>query len=448
MDLYTLPTPYPDETWYSIVSRYHRKSGNTKSTITSRELFGGTITSQKKVNPLALDNTIVDYVRLHGPTIGTAEECFSKYTLAPYQMRYYSEKRKEEVLERIFDASELKKTFVFTNHMYSRKQTMLRYCPLCLQEDIEKYGEAYWHRAHQIWVMDKCHKHGCNLLDADMSLSKATYHFTCADEISCPNDKVTYNESPFDIELQDHGLDRDFILKNQLVRIANETGIPMTVANDVHYKNLEMKRKRDIVAALRFQNLTLEDVASQPGNDQLYFKSDEQMMQLFADVPDAIENTNRIAEACNVFYKKEMHLPEFVDTVNGYAPAQYLRKMAKKNVIVKYPDCKQWTPERQKAFKERLYYELGVIEKMGYSSYISIVEDFIRYTKENFGSESVGPGRGSGAGSLVCYLIGITNIDPLKYNLIFERFLNPERVSMPKQYWAPIVNPITQGCAV
>lgn len=198
MDLYTLPTPYPDETWYSIVSRYHRKSGNTKSTITSRELFGGTITSQKKVNPLALDNTVVDYVRLHGPTIGTAEECFSKYTLAPYQMRYYSEKRKEEVLERIFDASELKKTFVFTNHMYSRKQTMLRYCPLCLQEDIEKYGEAYWHRAHQIWVMDKCHKHGCNLLDADMSLSKATYHFTCADEISCPNDKVTYNESPFD----------------------------------------------------------------------------------------------------------------------------------------------------------------------------------------------------------------------------------------------------------
>lgn len=256
-----------------------------------------------------------------------------------------------------------------------------------------------------------------------------------------------FGNGNFYIELQDHGLDRDFILKNQLVRIANETGIPMTVANDVHYKNLEMKRKRDIVAALRFQNLTLEDVASQPGNDQLYFKSDEQMMQLFADVPDAIENTNRIAEACNVFYKKEMHLPEFVDTVNGYAPAQYLRKMAEKNVIVKYPDCKQWTPERQKAFKERLYYELGVIEKMGYSSYISIVEDFIRYTKENFGSESVGPGRGSGAGSLVCYLIGITNIDPLKYNLIFERFLNPERVSMPKQYWAPIVNPITQGCA-
>ena len=240
-----------------------------------------------------------------------------------------------------------------------------------------------------------------------------------------------FGKGNFYIELQDHGLKRDFILRNQLIRISKETGIPMTVANDVHYKNLEMKRKRDIVAALRFQNLTLSEVANQPGNDQLYFKSNEQMMQLFADVPQAIENTNRIAEVCNVFYEKEMHLPEFVDTVNGYSPAQYLRKMAEKNVIVKYPDCKEWTLERQKAFKERLYYELGIIEKMGYSSYISIVEDFIRYTKENFGAESVGPGRGSGAGSLVCYLIGITNIDPLKYNLIFERFLNPERVSMP-----------------
>ena len=243
--------------------------------------------------------------------------------------------------------------------------------------------------------------------------------------------EAIFGKGNFYIELQDHGLDRELLLKEQLIRLAEETGIPMTVANDVHYKDLAMKRKRDIVAALRFPNLTLADIANQVGNDQLYFKSDEQMMQLFVNVPTAIENTNRIAEACNVYYKKEMHLPRFVDTANGLSPAQYLRKMATKNVIAKYPDCKQWTPERQKAFKERLFYELGVIEKMGYSSYISIVEDFIRYTREHFGPESVGPGRGSGAGSLVCYLIGITNIDPLRYGLIFERFLNPERVSMP-----------------
>ena len=141
-----------------------------------------------------------------------------------------------------------------------------------------------------------------------------------------------------------------------------------------------------------------------------------------------------------------MHLPQFV-APSGWTPAQYLRKMAVRNITNRYPDCKTWSQERKDAFKARLDYELGVIESMGFSSYISIVEDFIRYTKEHYGTGSVGPGRGSGAGSLVCYLVGITNIDPLKYGLIFERFLNPERVSMPKQYWATIVNPITQGCA-
>lgn len=197
MDLYTLPKPYPDETWYSIIARHHRKSGNLKSAITRRELFSES-SSQRGINPIALDNTVVDYIRLHGPTIGTIEECFSKYTLAPYLMRYYSGKRKEEVLERILDASEIRKTYVFTSHMYSRTQTKLRYCPLCLKEDVEKYGESYWHRAHQIWIVDKCYKHGCNLLDSNVTISRASYHFTCADELSCRNDEVTYNESPFD----------------------------------------------------------------------------------------------------------------------------------------------------------------------------------------------------------------------------------------------------------
>lgn len=259
--------------------------------------------------------------------------------------------------------------------------------------------------------------------------------------------ETIFGKGNFYLELQDHGLEQDLILRNRLIRISKETGIPLTVANDVHYKNPEMKRKRDIVAALRFKGLTADEVASHPGNDQLYFKSNEQMMALFADVPEALENTNRIAEACNVFYTRELHLPVFTDTANGYSPAQYLRKMACKNVVAKYPDCKSWTKKQQQSFKERLEYELGIIEQMGYSSYIAIVEDFIRWAKEHYGPESVGPGRGSGAGSLVCYLVGITNIDPLKYGLIFERFLNPERVSMPKQYWAPIVNPITQGCA-
>lgn len=250
----------------------------------------------------------------------------------------------------------------------------------------------------------------------------------------------------FYLELQDHGIDGDMLLISKLIQLSRETGIPMTVANDVHYKNKAAQRKRDIIAALRFPDMTVDDVANRVGNDQLYFKTNEEMAAMFSQVPEALENTSRIAEQCNVFYHKEMHLPQFV-APSGWTPAQYLRKMAIRNIMNRYPDCKTWSQGRKDAFKARLDYELGVIENMGFSSYISIVEDFIRYTKEHYGTGSVGPGRGSGAGSLVCYLVGITNIDPLKYGLIFERFLNPERVSMPKQYWATIVNPITQGCA-
>ena len=251
----------------------------------------------------------------------------------------------------------------------------------------------------------------------------------------------------FYLELQDHGILQESLIRKQLIQISKETGIPMTVANDVHYATPEMKRKRDIIASLRFPDFRVEDVANHTGNDQLWFKSNEDMMELFKDVPEAIENTNRIAEACNVFYKKEMHLPAFVDEKYHLPPDEYLRKISMDGIRRRYPDYDSWDADRKKVFDDRLEYELGVIKKMGYSSYISIVEDFISWTKAHYSTDSVGPGRGSGAGSLVCYLTGITNIDPLRYNLIFERFLNPERVSMPERYWAFIVNPITQGCA-
>lgn len=236
----------------------------------------------------------------------------------------------------------------------------------------------------------------------------------------------------FYLELQDHGILQESLVRKQLIQISKETGIPMTVANDVHYATPEMKRKRDIIASLRFPDLRVEDVANHTGNDQLWFKPNEDMMELFKDVPEAIENTNRIAEACNVFYKKEMHLPAFVDEKYHLPPDEYLRKISMDGIRRRYPDYDSWDADRKKTFDDRLEYELGVIKKMGYSSYISIVEDFISWTKAHYSTESVGPGRGSGAGSLVCYLTGITNIDPLRYNLIFERFLNPERVSMPE----------------
>ncbi len=242
--------------------------------------------------------------------------------------------------------------------------------------------------------------------------------------------EAIFGKGNFYLELQDHGIAEEFVVRGQIVRLARETGIPLTIANDVHYKNPEQKHKRDIIASLRF-NTPLSETANHPGNDQLWFKPNSDMEKLFKDLPEALENPSRIAEQCNVYYSREFHLPEFVDTKGGLSPAKYLKKVAETNVLRCYPDCKSWDAERQKAFKDRLKYELGVIEKMGYSSYLSIVEDFISWTRATYSPEAVGPGRGSGAGSLVCYLTGITNIDPLKYDLIFERFLNPDRVSMP-----------------
>lgn len=240
-----------------------------------------------------------------------------------------------------------------------------------------------------------------------------------------------FGKGNFFIELQDHGIPQEYFIRESLIRISKETGIPLTVSNDVHYKDLNMKRKRDILATLRFKGQKIEDVAGAIGNDQLWFKSNAEMAALFADVPEAVENTSRIAEQCNVFYEKDMHLPEFIDDANGFTPDEYLKKVSIRNIVNRYPDCKSWGAERKAEFLKRLDYELSVIQKMGYSSYLSIVEDFISYSRKNFSEDSVGPGRGSGAGSLVCYLAGITNIDPLRYGLIFERFLNPERVSMP-----------------
>lgn len=238
-----------------------------------------------------------------------------------------------------------------------------------------------------------------------------------------------FGQGNYYIELQNHGVEEELYLLPLLKRLSADTGIPMTVSNDVHYAKKEDKRKRDIVASLRY-NTPIEDVADRTGNDQLYFKSNQEMEQLFIDVPQAIQNTSRIAEMCGVYYTKQMHLPTF-DTKSELTPIQYLEKFARGNILNKYPNYNEQSEKWKQEFEKRLTYELAIIDKMGYSSYIAIVQDFIVYAKSIDGVEKVGLGRGSAAGSLVCYLCDITGIDPLRYGLIFERFLNPERVSMP-----------------
>lgn len=247
-----------------------------------------------------------------------------------------------------------------------------------------------------------------------------------------------FGHENFYIELQNHGIASEDYARPYLYRLIKETGIEPTVANDVHFKTKDDVRKRNLIASLRF-NTPLAEKETEEGLTELYFKSDEEMKAL-AKPDDAIwqrgmENTAVIAKSCNVYYSYGMHLPEFDAHAAGCETAlEYLDKFCRKMIPQKYP--KRDMPddkyaELMKTVDERLKYELSVIEKMGYSSYIAIVQDFIFYGRKIGGEAAIGPGRGSAAGSIVCYLADITDIDPLRYDLIFERFLNPERVSMP-----------------
>lgn len=245
-----------------------------------------------------------------------------------------------------------------------------------------------------------------------------------------------FGKGYFYIELQNHGIVIEDVVRPMLYKIIQETGIPPTVANDVHFLNREDKHKRDIVCALRF-NQPIHEVADKQGWSELYYKDNDEMNALFPDNigQQGIENTSRIAEMCNVYYKKEMHLPEFDAKSAGYENSiKYLEAYAHKRIPEKYP-INEMPPDKRTemldTIEKRLTYELDVIEKMGYGSYIAIVQDFIFYGRKIGGPAGIGPGRGSAAGSIVCYLTDITDIDPLRYKLLFERFLNPARVSMP-----------------
>lgn len=245
-----------------------------------------------------------------------------------------------------------------------------------------------------------------------------------------------FGHGNFYIELQNHGITKENVVRPMLYQLIRDTGIPPTVANDVHYPTKEDKRKRDIIFAMKF-NRQISEFENEEGIDQLYFKSNEEMAALADDEfwNIGMENTCRIAESCNVYYDKQMHLPTFDAHAAGFPDAKaYLEDFCHKMIPKKYPIDTMADDKRKEllqTIEERLAYEFGVIEKMGYMSYIAIVQDFIFYGRKIGGQTAIGPGRGSAAGSLVCYLADITDIDPLRYDLLFERFLNPARVSMP-----------------
>ncbi len=232
-----------------------------------------------------------------------------------------------------------------------------------------------------------------------------------------------FGHGNFYLEIQHHGTDRDGKLRGQLVDIAGETGIPLVATSDVHYLTAEDRLAHEVLLNIR-ANRTLNDPDHRVFEGDGYeFRSGEEMESLFSEYPEAIENTRRIADRCTLelSFDRSM-IPPFELPEDAGTPNEYLRRLAYEGAAKRYPDMDD-------VVRERLEYELSVIERMDYGTYFLIVWDFVKYSKEN--NISVGPGRGSAAGSLVSYSLGVTSVDPLKYNLIFERFLNPERVSLP-----------------
>ena len=232
-----------------------------------------------------------------------------------------------------------------------------------------------------------------------------------------------FGQGNFYLEIQDHGLEDEYKIFSDMVRLSSEIDVPLVATNDVHYVRQEDSVPHDVLLAIQTGTTIDDENRMRYPNDQFYLKSEDEMRKLFARVPGACDNTEIIAEKCNVdFTFGQYHLPEF-KAPEGKTNKAYLRELCREGLIQRYGDN---PPETN---IKRLEYELGVIESMGYVEYFLIVWDFINYAKSN--GIMVGPGRGSGAGSIVAYCLRITDIDPIRYNLIFERFLNPERVSMP-----------------
>lgn len=230
-------------------------------------------------------------------------------------------------------------------------------------------------------------------------------------------------ENNFFLEIQDHGLPEQRRIIPMLAQLSRETGIPLVATNDVHYISKEDAEMQQVLICIQTNHTLGEDTGMEFQTQEFYLKSEQEMLSLFPEYPDAVERTSEIAERCNVEFEfGKTKLPHF-EVPGNQDHFEYLKNMAQEGMRRRYGEN---IPEE---YQKRLDYELSVISRMGYVDYYLIVHDFINHARSR--NIPVGPGRGSGAGSITAYAIGITGIDPMKYSLLFERFLNPERVSMP-----------------
>lgn len=251
------------------------------------------------------------------------------------------------------------------------------------------------------------------LLDGDYNAAKAKAEYY----------RDLFGKDNFFIELQDHGIEEQQRIIPSLVRIADEIGVDIVATNDSHYIEKEDSKTHNILLCIQTNRTINDNDRMEFQTNEFYLKTEEEMRSLFPKYPQAIENTQKIADRCNVEFEFGVRkLPRF-DVPNNEDHLEYFRRNCYKGLYKHYGE----NPDR--SLIDRLEYEISTVAKMGFVDYYLIVNDFVQYAKSN--GIPVGPGRGSGAGSLCAYCIGITAIDPIKYNLLFERFLNPERVSMP-----------------
>ena len=287
------------------------------------------------------------------------------------------------------------------------------------------FTEGYYYRPRVDIEVLRAHHEGIIALSACLAgeiardISKGFYEEACKAALKYQD---CFGKGNFFLELQDHGIAEQKNVNSLLLRMSDELDIPLVVTNDVHYTYADDAASHDLLLCIQTGKKVTDTDRMRYEGGQFYVKSEEEMRLLFPYATQALENTQAIAERCNVEIKfHDMKLPRF-EVPDGYTSVTYLHKLCEDGL-------KEHFPNDDGTCKERLEYELSVIEQMGFVDYFLIVMDFIRYAKEN--GIYVGPGRGSAAGSLVSYCLHITNIDPTKYQLIFERFLNSERVSMP-----------------
>ena len=296
------------------------------------------------------------------------------------------------------------------------------------------FTEGFYMKPRIDMELLRSHSDGLICLSGCLSgrISKAILQDNIAEAERFAQEMLTiFGNENFYIELQSHGIPEQKIVNRAAIDIARKYGISLVATNDVHYIRKADAETQAVLMCIQTGNKLNAAEGIGFDTNEFYYRSTEEMTELFADIPEAIENTLKIADMCHFEFEFGVNKLPVYRVPDGYTPKKYLEMLARKGLDEKIKSGEiTFTDTRTiDDYKARILYELLVISKMGYDQYYLIVWDFVRYAKTH--GVSVGPGRGSGAGSLIAYLIGITEVDSIRYNLLFERFLNPERVSMP-----------------